>query len=93
EDIAKTFNASADMPAQSGPFGHLHEELRTLNTKVDQLDSNISKKVTATLKENFPGLLSKALKNTLSRIIKDSIKQSVLESIEEKLPLFDAQVQ
>ncbi|GJV50194.1 hypothetical protein Tco_1440406 [Tanacetum coccineum] len=33
EGTAKTLNASADMPAQSDPLGHLHEELRTLNTK------------------------------------------------------------
>nr|GEV28397.1 uncharacterized mitochondrial protein AtMg00810-like [Tanacetum cinerariifolium] len=46
EGTAKTFNASADMPAPSDPLGHLHEELRTLNTKFDQLESNISKKVT-----------------------------------------------
>ncbi|GKA66111.1 hypothetical protein Tco_0765919 [Tanacetum coccineum] len=100
EGTAKTFNAFVDMPAQSDPLGHLHEELRTLNTKVDQLESSISKKVTGdiqssvrsivadTLKENLLGLLSKALKNTLPQMIKDSIKQSVSESIEEKLPLF-----
>ncbi|GKE14967.1 hypothetical protein Tco_1422544 [Tanacetum coccineum] len=53
------------------------EELRTLNTKVDQLESNISKKVTDdiqssvpsivvdTLKETLPGLLLEALKDTL----------------------------
>ncbi|GJY08947.1 retrovirus-related pol polyprotein from transposon TNT 1-94 [Tanacetum coccineum] len=58
------------------PLYHLHEELSTLNTKVDQLESNISKKVTDdiqsfvpsivadNLKANLPGLLSEALKNT-----------------------------
>ncbi|GKG10094.1 hypothetical protein Tco_0338840 [Tanacetum coccineum] len=77
EGTAKTFNASADMPAQSDPIGHLHEELRILNTKVDQLESRVSKKVTDdvqssvpsilvdALKANLPGLLSEALKNTL----------------------------
>nr|GEY73517.1 retrovirus-related Pol polyprotein from transposon TNT 1-94 [Tanacetum cinerariifolium] len=79
------------------------EELRTLNTKVDQLESNISKKViddiqsfvpsivADTLKANLHGLLSEALKNTLPRMINDSIKQSVSDFIEEKLPVFDAQ--
>ncbi|GJS67774.1 hypothetical protein Tco_0682339 [Tanacetum coccineum] len=38
------------------------------------------------LKENLPGLLLKALKNTFPQLIKDFIKQSVSESIEEKLP-------
>ncbi|GJW40928.1 hypothetical protein Tco_0066773, partial [Tanacetum coccineum] len=89
----------------SDPLGHLHEELRTLNTKVDQLESSISKKVTDdiqssipsivvnALKANLPGLLSEALKNTLPQMIKDPIQQSVQESIKEKLSLFDAQVQ
>ncbi|GJU47050.1 hypothetical protein Tco_1204316 [Tanacetum coccineum] len=86
EGTAETFNAFADMPAQSDPLGHLHEELRTLNTKVDQLESSKSKKViddiqssvllivTDTLKENLLGLLSKALKDILPQMIKDSIK-------------------
>nr|GEX19534.1 hypothetical protein [Tanacetum cinerariifolium] len=79
------------------------EELRTLNTKVDQLESNMSKKViddiqsfvpsivVDTLKANFPGLLSEALKNTLPQMINDSIKKSVSDFVEEKLPMFDAQ--
>nr|GEV75579.1 hypothetical protein [Tanacetum cinerariifolium] len=86
ESTAKTLNAFADMPAQSDPFGHLHEELRTLNTKVDQLESSISKKVTDTLTINLLGLLSEALKDSLPQMLKDSIKQSVSESIVEKLP-------
>ncbi|GJY12458.1 retrovirus-related pol polyprotein from transposon TNT 1-94 [Tanacetum coccineum] len=104
EGTAETFNASADMPSQSNPLSHLHEELRTLNTKVDQLESSISKKVTDdiqsfvplivadALKANLPGLLSEALKNTLPQMFKDSIQQYVQESIEEKLPLFGTQV-
>ncbi|GKA41731.1 hypothetical protein Tco_0734391 [Tanacetum coccineum] len=99
----ETLNASADMPAQSDPVGHLQEEMRILNTKVDQLESNISKKVVDdiqssipllvvdTLKAHLLGLLSGALKNTLPQMLKDSIKQSVLESIKEKLSLFDEQ--
>nr|GFD52357.1 hypothetical protein [Tanacetum cinerariifolium] len=62
---------------QSDPLGHLYKELRTLHTKVDQLESSISKKVTDdiqssvplivadTLKENLSGLPTEALKNTL----------------------------
>ncbi|GJU51691.1 hypothetical protein Tco_1221246 [Tanacetum coccineum] len=73
----ETFNAFDDMLAQSDPLGHLHEELRTLHTKVDQLESSISKKViddiqssmpsivADTLKANFPCILLKTLKNTL----------------------------
>ncbi|GJX36478.1 hypothetical protein Tco_0248035 [Tanacetum coccineum] len=85
EGTAKTFNASTDMPAQSDLFDHLLEELRTLSTKVDQLESSISKKVTDdiqsfmpsivvdALKANLHGLLSEALKNTLPHMIKDFI--------------------
>nr|GEX74989.1 hypothetical protein [Tanacetum cinerariifolium] len=62
------------------------EELLTLNTEVDQLESNISKKVTDDIQSsipsivddglnaNFPGLFSEALKNTLPRMFKDSIQ-------------------
>ncbi|GJZ78898.1 retrovirus-related pol polyprotein from transposon TNT 1-94 [Tanacetum coccineum] len=99
-----TLNTSAVMPAQSDPLGHLQEELRILNTKVDQLESSIFKKVTNNIQSSIPllvvdtlkahllGLLSGALKNTLPQMLKDSIKQSVLESIKEKLSLFDEQV-
>nr|GEV93946.1 hypothetical protein [Tanacetum cinerariifolium] len=78
EGIGKTFYASTDMPTQSDPIGHLYEELHTLNTKVDQLESSISQKViddikssmtsiiVDTLKANLSGLLSKALQNILS---------------------------
>nr|GFA28045.1 hypothetical protein [Tanacetum cinerariifolium] len=78
EGIGETFYASTDMPTQSGPIGHLHEELHTLNIKVDQLESSISQKViddikssmtlivVDTLKANLSGLLSKALQNILS---------------------------
>nr|GEU38605.1 hypothetical protein [Tanacetum cinerariifolium] len=60
EGTAETFNAFTNMPAQSDPLGHLHEELRTLNTKIDQLESNISKKdsikqsVLKSFKEKLP---------------------------------------
>ncbi|GJR52694.1 hypothetical protein Tco_1403215 [Tanacetum coccineum] len=98
--IADNFNASVDMPAQLDPLGHLHEELRTLNTKVDQLESSISKKVTDeihssvpyivadALKANLLGLFLEALKNTLPQMIKDSIHHSIQESVKEKLPFF-----
>ncbi|GKE21512.1 hypothetical protein Tco_1433024, partial [Tanacetum coccineum] len=74
---AETFNASADMPTQLDPLGHLHKELCILNTKVDQLKTSISKKVindiqssvllivTDTLNANLIGLLLEDLKNTL----------------------------
>ncbi|GJY42795.1 hypothetical protein Tco_0431008 [Tanacetum coccineum] len=79
EGTGETFYASADMPAQSDPLGHLHEELRILNNKIDQLESSITKKVTDDIQSSVPSI--------------DSIKQSVLKYIEEKLPVCTAQVQ
>ncbi|GJU58771.1 hypothetical protein Tco_1236537 [Tanacetum coccineum] len=105
EGTAETFHAFAHKPAQLDPLGRLPEELCTLNTKVNQLESSITNQVTDaiqsfvpslvadTLKAYLPGLLSKALKDSLPQMVQDSIKKSVLESIEENLPLFDAPVQ
>ncbi|GKB11695.1 hypothetical protein Tco_0845618, partial [Tanacetum coccineum] len=76
EGTAETFNASTDMPAQSDLFDHLLGELRTLSTKVDQLESSISKKVTDDIQSFMPSIVVDALK----------------DSIAEKLPVFDAQV-
>ncbi|GJX69714.1 hypothetical protein Tco_0305441 [Tanacetum coccineum] len=101
----KTLHAFADKPAQSDPFGHLHAELGTLNTKIDQLESNISKMIAKdmksfipaivadTLKEQLSGLLSDAMKDTLPQLIKDFIKSSISASIAEELPQVEAQVQ
>ncbi|GJW74461.1 retrovirus-related pol polyprotein from transposon TNT 1-94 [Tanacetum coccineum] len=46
EGTGETLCASADMPAQSDPFGHLHEVICILDNKIDQLESSITKKVT-----------------------------------------------
>nr|GFA08904.1 hypothetical protein [Tanacetum cinerariifolium] len=59
---AKNFNASTDMPDQSDPLGHLHEELCTLNTKVDQLEFDISKKV---------------IKDSIKQSVLDSIEEKL----------------
>ncbi|GJV33588.1 hypothetical protein Tco_1393988 [Tanacetum coccineum] len=105
EEDTETLHASVDKPALSDPLGHLHAELGILNTKVDQLESNIFKKVAEdiksfvpaivahTLKEQLPGLLFDAIKDTLPRLIKDSIKCFISESILEELPQVEAQVQ
>ncbi|GJV72122.1 hypothetical protein Tco_1492117 [Tanacetum coccineum] len=62
EGTAETFNASVDMAAQSDPLGHLHEELHILNTKVDQLESCISKKVTDDVQSYIPSIVVDASK-------------------------------
>nr|GEU69276.1 retrovirus-related Pol polyprotein from transposon TNT 1-94 [Tanacetum cinerariifolium] len=102
EDI-EALHAFADKPTLLDPFGHLHAELGILNTKIDQLESKISKKVSEdmkssvpvivvdTLKEQLPGLLSDALKDTLPKLVKDFIKSYVSKSISEELPQVEAQ--
>nr|GEV75364.1 hypothetical protein [Tanacetum cinerariifolium] len=47
---------------QSDPLGYLHEELCTLNTKVDQLESSISKQVTDDIQSFVPSIVADALK-------------------------------
>ncbi|GJT43495.1 hypothetical protein Tco_0952210 [Tanacetum coccineum] len=96
-------NASADVPALSDPLGHLRKELHTLSNNVDQLELNISKKVSKDIKSFVPsifvdsikaqlrGLLSEALKECLP-LIQESIHQSFQQSMEEQLPLFATQV-
>ncbi|GKE33552.1 hypothetical protein Tco_1452874 [Tanacetum coccineum] len=44
EGTGETFYAFADMTAQSDPLGHLYEELRIFNSKIDQLESSITDK-------------------------------------------------
>ncbi|GJY62541.1 hypothetical protein Tco_0463198 [Tanacetum coccineum] len=78
EDGTDTLHASAGKAAQSDPLGHLHAEMGILNTKIDQLESSISKKVAEDMK---------------SFLLKDSIKCSISESISEELPKVEAQVQ
>ncbi|GJS04498.1 hypothetical protein Tco_0321006 [Tanacetum coccineum] len=105
DDLASLSGFEAEDSEDEDPLGHLQEELRTLNTKIDQLESNISKKVTDDIQSSVPSLvanalkahlldlISGALKNILPQLLKDSIHQSVQESIKEKFLLFDAQVQ
>ncbi|GJW44937.1 hypothetical protein Tco_0073736 [Tanacetum coccineum] len=91
------------MPAKSDPLCHLQEELRTLITKVDNLESTISKKVsedvqssvpsfaTITLKNLLLSLLLEALKETLPSLIQTSIQQAVQKPIEDQLQMFKEQ--
>nr|GEX37106.1 leucine-rich repeat-containing protein [Tanacetum cinerariifolium] len=96
-----TLHASADVPAQSDSLGHLQEELRTLNTKVNQLESKVTDNIQTSvpslivdaLKAHLPSLLSEAFKESLSPLIQESIQQTIQRSMEEQLPLFDIQVQ
>ncbi|GKC60487.1 hypothetical protein Tco_1088085 [Tanacetum coccineum] len=59
---AETFHASADKPTQSNPLCHLHEELCTLNMKVNQLESSITKQVIDAIHSSVPSLVADTLK-------------------------------
>ncbi|GJR23526.1 retrovirus-related pol polyprotein from transposon TNT 1-94 [Tanacetum coccineum] len=90
-------DSSADKP--SDPLGHLQAEITSLSNKVDQLESNITKKVSEpnliaeALKQQVPGLITETLKTTLPLLLKDLIKDSITTSIKEKFPVFDTQLQ
>ncbi|GJX37572.1 retrovirus-related pol polyprotein from transposon TNT 1-94 [Tanacetum coccineum] len=92
EGTAETFYVSADMAAQSDPLGNLHEELHTLNTKVDQLESSISKKdsikqsVSDSFEDKLPVFDAQShgfvtLQQDLSKVIKNKLGVSVRNKV------------
>ncbi|GJW80190.1 hypothetical protein Tco_0873012 [Tanacetum coccineum] len=74
-DSDETLKASADMPTHSNSLSHSHE-LGVLLSRIDQLEDNMSKKVSEELK---------------SYIIQQTVKSSVSEAIEEEIPHVNAQ--
>ncbi|GKF19106.1 hypothetical protein Tco_0067744 [Tanacetum coccineum] len=97
-------NASAGVSALSDPLGHLQRELATISSKVDQMESKITKRVSNELKSSVPSLVSDALKETLSGLLADALKASppslihesvqntVQQSMGEQTSIFQAQV-
>ncbi|GJV43008.1 hypothetical protein Tco_1427544 [Tanacetum coccineum] len=102
-DKLADLQASADKPSDS--ISHIKEEITSLSTKIGQMESNITNKVseeihsfvpvliTEALKQELSGLLTDALKTTLPALLKDLIKESVDTSVEEKLPIFNEEIQ
>ncbi|GJS82736.1 retrovirus-related pol polyprotein from transposon TNT 1-94 [Tanacetum coccineum] len=102
EELAD-LRALADKPSKS--ISHIKEEIISLSTKIGQMESNITKKVseelhssipvliTEALKQELTGLLTDALKSTLPALLKDFIKESMDTCVEEKLPIFNEEVQ
>ncbi|GJV53927.1 hypothetical protein Tco_1449668, partial [Tanacetum coccineum] len=102
-DELANLQASADKPSDS--ISHIKEEITSLSTKIGQMESNITNKVseeihsfvpvliTEALKQELSGLLTDALKTTLPALLKDLIKESVDTSVEEKLPIFNEEIQ
>ncbi|GJS57349.1 hypothetical protein Tco_0652133 [Tanacetum coccineum] len=96
-------NASAGLSALSDPLGHLQRKLTTISSKVDQLESCITKNVSKelksyvptlvsdALKETLPGLLADALKASFPSLIQESVQNIVQQSIGEQTSAFQAQ--
>ncbi|GJW29726.1 hypothetical protein Tco_0046601, partial [Tanacetum coccineum] len=67
DEIDQKNKAAQEKPESPSvrPLYYLHEELSTLNTKVDQLESNISKKVTDDIQSFAPSIVADNLKANL----------------------------
>ncbi|GKA78456.1 hypothetical protein Tco_0784993, partial [Tanacetum coccineum] len=90
-DELTDLRASTDKPSES--ISHIKEEIISLSTKIGQMESNITKKVSKevqssvlvliseALKQELPSLLTDALKTTLPTLLKEFIKESVDTSI------------
>ncbi|GJT42467.1 hypothetical protein Tco_0951182 [Tanacetum coccineum] len=97
-------NASAGVLALSDPLGHLRRELTTISSKVDQLESCITKNVfeelksfmhtlvSDALKEILPGLLADALKASLPSLIQEFVQNTIQQSMGEQTLVFQAQI-
>ncbi|GKB95498.1 hypothetical protein Tco_0981635 [Tanacetum coccineum] len=70
-------NAFASVLAQSDPLGHLRDKLQTLNTKVDQIESSISNKVSKKTQSYVASLVSDALKAHLPSFLLKALKESL----------------
>ncbi|GJW84367.1 hypothetical protein Tco_0157512 [Tanacetum coccineum] len=101
----KNINASAEKLSESDPLGHLHKEISSLTTKVQQFESSLTRQVADKMEDSVSRmvadafedkmleLLSNTLKNILPQIIEDSVKQTVKKSIKKIVPTFDKRVQ
>ncbi|GJS27319.1 hypothetical protein Tco_0487939 [Tanacetum coccineum] len=97
-------NASAGVSALADPFGHLQRELATISSKVDQMESKITKRVSDelksfvpslvsdALKETLPGLLADSLKASLPSLIHESVQNTIQQSMGEQTSIFQAQI-
>ncbi|GJW79167.1 hypothetical protein Tco_0140849 [Tanacetum coccineum] len=96
EHSADNFNATSDgdvslpyafasVSTLSDPLGHLQRELTTISFKVDQLESQVTKRVSDELKSYVPFLVSDALKETLPGLLADALKASLPSLIQESV--------
>ncbi|GJU48361.1 hypothetical protein Tco_1217916 [Tanacetum coccineum] len=88
-----TFNASTKVPALSNPIGHLRGELHSLNTKVDQLESSISKTVTDEIKSFIPSVVADSIKEQLPSLLTEALKVCyITEGAEQSAQDKDGQI-
>ncbi|GKC18220.1 hypothetical protein Tco_1015002, partial [Tanacetum coccineum] len=77
-DMAKSqnddLNASTNTPSKSDHLGHLHKELNSLTSKVEQLESSLAQRVADKIKESLPKMVADALKDHLSELLSDTLK-------------------
>ncbi|GKC90541.1 hypothetical protein Tco_1151190 [Tanacetum coccineum] len=67
-DEINDLQASADKPTDT--TSHLQAEITSLSTKVNQMESNITKKVSEEIQTSVPTLITKALKQQLPGMLK-----------------------
>ncbi|GKC71627.1 hypothetical protein Tco_1117510 [Tanacetum coccineum] len=85
EEGTETLHASTDMPAQSDPLSHLHEELYLLNNKVNQLESSITKHVSDSIQSTVPLIVTNTLKEQLPEEL-PQVEAQVQKNLQDKLP-------
>nr|GEX58448.1 hypothetical protein [Tanacetum cinerariifolium] len=76
-------NAFAENPSLSNPFSHLHNDLNNLTTKVQNLESFISKQVSDKLKETVPFLVAETLREIFPELILEILKTALPHVISE----------
>nr|GEZ10338.1 hypothetical protein [Tanacetum cinerariifolium] len=86
EGTAKTFYASADMPAQSDPLGPIHEESRIINTKIDKLESSITKKVSD--QSSVPSIVSNSLRE-VQQSLQNQLPKILLKPMNKEFNALD----
>ncbi|GJR15009.1 hypothetical protein Tco_0797661 [Tanacetum coccineum] len=76
-DELADMNAFTDKPSLIDSLGQLQNEISNLNSKVQNLESSITKQVTDKLEELVPSLVATTLKETLLELISKSLKTAI----------------
>ncbi|GKB49623.1 hypothetical protein Tco_0900376 [Tanacetum coccineum] len=79
--------ASPDKPSDT--LSHLQEEITSRSTKVDQMESNITRKVSEEIQSSIPALITEALKQQLPGILIDSLNSTLPKPLNKELNAFN----